>query len=313
MSDLKNLSIEEQVSEILKSNDLDFRIEKMPLVAHKPITVINDEGDLADDFKVIESPYYGLYNSKSGEIINTVKGGYTVSQNDEIIELVLRGMEKFGELSVHKAGSLNGGRRIFIQLGIEGMSKVGSDMVKQYVTIIDSNDGSTGLSVGIGDFTMSCSNQFFHFYKKGQSKMRHTASLEQKMREIPTLIEMALNQSMRQIELYNKFVTVKASDKDIHNMVNEQVGLSKLSSVADLSDASTRVTNAMEKLYEMIRVEVAQKGKNVWGLHSGVTRWTSHEKSCPRRENGRIESAMLSTNYRTNQKSLEFAKELAMV
>jgi hypothetical protein len=69
----------------------------------------------------------------------------------------------------------------------------------------------------------------------------------------------------------------------------------------------------MEKLYEMIRVEMAQKGKNVWGLHSGVTRWTTHEKSAPKRENGRIESAMLSTNYRTNVKSLEFARELAMV
>jgi hypothetical protein len=69
----------------------------------------------------------------------------------------------------------------------------------------------------------------------------------------------------------------------------------------------------MEKLYDMIRIETAQKGKNVWGLHSGVTRWTTHEKSAPKRENGRIESAMLSTNYRTNQASLEFARELAMV
>jgi hypothetical protein len=69
----------------------------------------------------------------------------------------------------------------------------------------------------------------------------------------------------------------------------------------------------MEKLYEMIRIEMAQKGKTVWGLHSGTTRWTTHEKSAPRRENGKIESAMLSTNYRTNIKSLEFAKELALV
>jgi hypothetical protein len=96
-------------------------------------------------------------------------------------------------------------------------------------------------------------------------------------------------------------------------MVKLQVGISKLSSVGDIADASGKVSNAMEKLYEMIRVEVAQKGKNVWGLHSGVTRWTTHEKSAPRRENGRIESSMLSTNYKTNQKSLDFARELALV
>jgi hypothetical protein len=63
----------------------------------------------------------------------------------------------------------------------------------------------------------------------------------------------------------------------------------------------------------MIRVEMAQKGQNAWGLHSGVTRWTTHEKSAPRRENGRMESMMVGTNYRTNQKSLEFTRELVGV
>lgn len=310
---MQNTEIQNKVQEILTANDLDFRIEKLPLVAKQPISVINDEGELDTASKLIDSPYFGLLNTKSGEIINTVKEGYTVSQNSEIIELVLKGMAKFGELSVQKAGSLNGGRRIFIQLAIEGISRVGVDRIKRYVTIIDSNDGSTGLSVGIGDFTMSCSNQFFHFYKKGQAKMRHTASLEQRVKEIPFLIEMALAESMQQIELYNKFVMVNASDKNVHDMVKLHTGLSKLSSVQDQADASTRVTNAMNKLYEMIRIEMAQKGKNVWGLHSGVTRWTTHEKSAPKRENGRIESAMLSTNYRTNMASLEFAKELALV
>lgn len=307
-------SIQTQVNEILTANGLDFSIEKLPLVAKQNIVSVGANGSLVDDINLVNSPYYGLLNTKTGEIINTVKEGYTVSQNSEIVELVLRGIAPFGDqLTVQKAGSLNGGRRVFLQLAIEGTSKVGNDTIKRYVTIIDSNDGSTGLSVGIGDLTMSCQNQFFHFYKNGQSKMRHTASLDAKIREIPNLIGLALNQSMAQIDLYNQMVGVGVSDKNVHEMVNTHIGLSKLSSVADLSDASTRVTNAMESLYEMIRIEMAQKGKNVWGLHSGVTRWTTHEKSAPRRENGRIESAMLSTNYRTNQKSLEFAKELILV
>jgi len=65
----------------------------------------------------------------------------------------------------------------------------------------------------------------------------------------------------------------------------------------------------MDTLHDMIRIEMAQKGDNLWGLHSGVTRWTTHKKSAPVRENGRIESAMTSTNYTTNQKSLEFVLE----
>ena len=308
---MENLDL--KVNEILEGNGLDFEIKKVPLVGKQLVTSVGVDGDIVDDVNLIHSPYYGLLNTKSGNFINTVKEGYTVSQNSEIVELVLRGMQGFGELSVQKAGSINDGRKVYIQLAIEGLSKVGNDSIKRYVTVIDSNDGSTGLGVGIGDLTMSCQNQFFSFYRSGQAKMRHTASLETRLKEIPSLISLALDNSLKQIDMYNDFVKVGVSDKNVHDMVKMQVGISKLSSVADISDASGKVTNAMETLYEMIRVEVAQKGKNVWGLHSGVTRWTTHEKSAPRRENGRIESAMLSTNYKTNQKSLDFARELALV
>lgn len=308
---MENLDL--KVKEILVNNGLDFEIVKVPLVGKQLVTSVSSSGELIDDIKLTNSPYYGLLNSKSGNFINTVKDGYTVSQNAEVVELVLRGMQGFGELSVSKAGSINDGRKVFIQLAIEGMSKVGDDSIKRYVTIIDSNDGSTGLGVGIGDLTMSCQNQFFSFYRSGQAKIRHTASLESRLREIPSLISLALENSLRQIDMYNDFLKVGVSDKNIHDMVKLQVGISKLSSASDISDASTKVSNAMESLYEMIRVEVAQKGKNVWGLHSGVTRWTTHEKSAPRRDNGRIESSMIGTNSKTNMKSLEFARELALV
>lgn len=308
---MENLDL--KVNEILVNNGLDFEIVKVPLVGKQLVTSVSSSGELIDDVKLTNSPYYGLLNSKSGNFINTVKEGYTVSQNAEVVELVLRGMQGFGELSVSKAGSINDGRKVFIQLAIEGMSKVGDDSIKRYVTIIDSNDGSTGLGVGIGDLTMSCQNQFFSFYRSGQAKMRHTASLETRLREIPSLISLALENSLRQIDMYNDFLKVGVSDKNIHDMVKLQVGISKLSSVGDIADASGKVNKAMETLYDMIRVEVAQKGKNVWGLHSGVTRWTTHEKSAPRRDNGRIESAMIGTNSKTNMKSLEFARELALV
>jgi len=308
---MENLDL--KVNEILEGNGLDFEIKKVPLVGKQLVTSVGVDGDIVDDVNLIHSPYYGLLNTKSGNFINTVKEGYTVSQNSEIVELVLRGMQGFGELSVQKAGSINDGRKVYIQLAIDGMSKVGNDSIKRYVTIIDSNDGSTGLGVGIGDLTMSCQNQFFSFYRSGQAKMRHTASLETRLKEIPSLISLALDNSLKQIDMYNDFVKVGVSDKNVHDMVKLQLGISKLSSVSDISDASAKINNSMETLYEMIRVEVAQKGKNVWGLHSGVTRWTTHEKSAPRRENGRIESAMLSTNYKTNQKSLDFARELALV
>lgn len=286
-----NNEMNNKVNEILVKHNLDFRIEKEQLISAtgRPTS------------------FYGLFNDKTGECINSVKEGYTVSQNDEVVELVLRGMEGFGELSVSKAGSLNGGRKVFIQLGIEGMSIVGEERIKRYVTVIDSNDGSTGLSVGIGELVMSCQNQFFKFYKSGQSKLRHTTSLTQRIKEIPFLIESALSESLKLTETYRQFQSTPVTRKLADEMVKYILGFDKNMSIKAESEMSTRSLNAMDSLYNHIEKETNQKGLNLFGLFSGVTSWTTHEKSAPRRENGREESIMTGTNYRTNEQGLEFA------
>lgn len=287
-----------QVQEILEANGLDFTIEKAPMVA------INTEGEQ------VKSPYYGLINSKTNQVINTVKEGYTVSQNKEIVELVLKGAKPFGDsLSVHRGGAINGGRKVYLQLAIEGDSLVGNDRIKRYITVIDSNDGSTGLSVGIGDLTMSCMNQFYSFYKAGEFKSRHTASLEAKIKELPYLIETALNRSLRQIETYKAFVSTPVSRELAHKMVKHVLGYDReFTSMDVLSDKSTRAINIMDKLYAQIEREMAQKGQNLWGLHSGVTRFTTHEMASPKRDNGKIEGMIFGNGYKMNQKSLKFAE-----
>lgn len=210
-------------------------------------------------------------------------------------------------MSVSKAGALNGGRKVFIQLAIEGMSLVGEERIKRYVTIIDSNDGSTGLSVGIGELVLSCQNQFFKFYKNGQSKLRHTASLTQRIKELPYLIETALSESLKLTETYKQFQSTPVTRALADEMVKYILGFDKNMSIKADSELSTRSRNAMETFYNHIEKETNQKGLNLFGLFSGVTSWTTHDKSAPRRENGREESLMTGTNYRTNEQGLEFA------
>ncbi len=290
---METSTIKTKVNEILTQTGLDFRIEKEQLLSStgRP------------------TPYYGLFNSKTNQCLNTTKVGYTVSQNDEVVELVLRGMEKFGNaLSVSKGGALNGGGKVFLQLAIEGDGKVGNDTIKRYVTVIDSNDGSTSLSIGIGDYTMSCSNQFFKFYKKGNAKFRHTASMQAKLIEIPYLIETALNESLKQIEIYNRFASTEVSRDLAHKLVKAVLGYDKLyTSISDMSEKSTASINIMDKVYNHIEKETNNKSLSLWGLHSGITSYTTHEISTPKRDNARIESMLIGSAYKMNQASLEFA------
>lgn len=290
------MNYKEKVDEILSTHGLDFSIIKRPLISVQ-------EGE------EFITPYYGLFNSKSGECINSVKEGYTVSQNAEVVEMVLRGIEKFGsKLLVSKAGSINGGRRVFMQLQIEGDSKVGDDIIKRYVTIIDSNDGSTGLSVGIGDLTMSCQNQFFRFYKEGDAKFRHTATLVDKIKTIPTLIEIALDESLRQVQVYRKFISTPVSQMLANKMVKSVLGYDRvITSTEELAKLTQKSVNIMDSLYSHIEKETAEKGMNLWGLHSGVTSWTTHDRKGPKRDNGKWEDMLVGTSYKKNQLGFNFA------
>jgi hypothetical protein len=295
-------------NEILITNGLDFTIDKKPMFMFKEKLTL-EQMLILKTMGIVDTPYFGLRNDKTNECINTVKEGYTISQNVDIVNLALQGMQSFGDdLKVKKAGSLNGGRKVFIQLAIKGFSKVGNDIIERYVTLIDSNDGSTSLSIGIGDLTMSCSNQFWKFYAKGNAKFRHTHTLTQRMSEIPMLIELALNESLKQVELYNKFVSTEISRDLAHKLVKSLLGYDKVyTSMSELSGKSTKAINIMDTLYANIETEIKDKGLNLWGLHSGVTRFTTHDLSTPKRDNARVESGLIGNGYKHNQNSLIFA------
>ena len=277
----------QKVDAILKKWELDFNIAKIPLYGH------------ADERQII-SPYFGLLNEKTDKIINTCKAGYTVSQNRDVVEMVLKGIEPYGsKLEVSKAGSIGEGRKIFLQLKIDGHAKVGDDTITQYVTIVDSNDGSTGLSVGIGDEASHCFNQFFRFYKGSDAKFRHTATIDAKIASIPELIKRALDENIRQIAIYNKFQSTPLSRNLAHKMVKEVLGYDRvLTSAEDLGKLTKRSEALMDGLYSAIETEYEQVGKNVWGLFNGLTRYTTHQtKINGTKENGKIESMILGRDY----------------
>jgi hypothetical protein len=306
-------NLKQRTNEILKNNGLDFEIIKLPMFGKLEKTFINEGGELITGVDDIKTDYFGLYNSKSGNIINTVKEGYTISQNAEVVEMVLMGAEKFGELNVNKAFSINDGRKVLIQLEVNGISNInGKADIKKYINIIDSNDGSSGLAVSFGSLTLSCQNQFYKFYKSAESRFRHTATIEQRIKELPYLIEETLKQSFKMIEKYNTFASTPLTEKLTNDLVKTLLGFDRRLSVKEESELTTRNLNIMNGLYDHIRKETAEKGNNLWGLKSGVTSYTTHEKSVPKRENGRIESLLTGSGYKMNNDAFDFINAYAM-
>lgn len=282
--------------EILENHGLDFNVSKRPLF----------------DADLNPTEYFGLFNDKLGKCINTVKAGYQVSQNKDIVDHIMKGVKPFdATLRVQKAGAINEGRKVFLQLGIEGDGVMGNDRIKRYITVVDSNDGSSGLGVGVGDLTMSCQNQFFKFYKASQFRMRHTAGLEERMQEIPTLIEGCLTESYKRMEIYRHLAETSIHSDIAHKFVREMIGYDRKTDEDLLKDMHPRTKKTMDTLYDCLDVEMKSKGTTAWGLHSGLTRFTTHHKPTRKRENADMEALMFGSVYNMNQKSLDFAMALS--
>ncbi len=290
------------VNKFLIENNLDFRIEKSPLFGTIQVPSVGANG-IEMINKSVETDYFVLFNSTTGECINTVKAGYEPTQNEDVVKAVLHGLKGIDDIEIKRANSINGGRKIAIQLGINTYSHVNGDEIKKYITIIDSNDGSTGLGVGVGNTTMSCQNQFFKFYKASQFKARHTRSIVESIKELPYLIQANFEQSNRVIEVFNRLSTVSVNNRIVDKFVNELIGVDKSMTEFQIRELGKdgRTLNRMESIYNNIHTEMSSKGNSLWGLFSGLTRYTTHESSAPKRDNGREESLIIGTNYKLNE------------
>jgi hypothetical protein len=67
-------------------------------------------------------------------------------------------------------------------------------------------------------------NQFARFYAKSDARFRHSASIADKIKTIPFVIEENLGRSLRQIEIYNELAQFGITDFMKHEMVKTVLG-----------------------------------------------------------------------------------------
>jgi len=293
---------------MLEKFGLDFTVERIPLVG-----TFNGE--------VIETPYIGLLNSKTKQYIHKCNQSYTVVQNEQLLDAVMDAASRFSDqMELNFGGVIDGGAKVYMQLAFKAPSLINDDEIRQHITLLDCHDGTRALSAGVGDITMSCSNQFLKFYKEGVTKLYHNVTLEKKVRELPMLLETALKRSVKQIEIYERMFSREVNEKDIDGMVNAVIGYSKALPQEKLDDKSTKAINIMNDVYNSIKEEMSTKGTNLWGLHSGITRYTTHGyfanaankgKDKASQEN-RLRAIIIGKTYNLNGKSMDFANRLLM-
>jgi hypothetical protein len=178
-------------------------------------------------------------------------------------------------LEIRGGGSFKEGARVYIQLKSNDM-RLGNDKIEGYLTGINSFDGSTSLAFGPSNITISCQNKFFAAFRELQSKVRHTKNMVVRVDEICRSLENVLEEEKKVFESIKR-LSETSFDSIIKDSITKKLfNIKKDVDLNNEDEVATITRNKLSRFYVDLNGEIQGKGDNLWGLFSGITKYTTH-------------------------------------
>lgn len=225
----------------------------------------------------IITEHVAIIREDNNAILGVHKGGYEVFTNQQLAELLLQ-LSDNTQLPIHSAGSLKGGQKVFIQLKSDELN-LGADKVKGYLTAVNSFDGSTSLGFGLSTTTISCSNTFFGAYRQLDAKIKHTKTMLIKIEDVMKSYEVFASEEKNHFEIIRKLASEGITQEMINAVYQGLFNTSFEDIRQKVESVSTRTLNNAERFRLDLLNQLNDKGQTMWGLFSGVTKYTTHTLS----------------------------------
>ena len=209
--------------------------------------------------------------------LSIMADGYQPYQNHELVELLERVSNQTG-MEIKKSGLFGDGEKVFIQLKSNDL-KLGNDRVEGYLTGINSFDGSTSLAFGPSNVTISCTNSFFAAFRGLNTKVRHTKNMVVRIDDICRSLMGVVEEEKKMFDNIVKLSETRVGTKNIDDVLRTLFNIDKSVNLKDDDAISTVTQNKISRFYVDLNGEMKEKGHNLWGLFSGVTKYTTHSMS----------------------------------
>jgi phage/plasmid-like protein (TIGR03299 family) len=293
------LSREEIIFEVLEATGLNWSVRKEPLVTQSSGIIATDK--------------VGAIRSDNGGYLGSVGSGYMHLQNSDMVSLIYdsakevfdseseikhpwNNSETLGSFGNMGGGSLKGGTRVFAQMQLPE-KLIGKSGVKRFISGTNGHDGTHGFGFGTSNQVICCANTFA-IANRDLAKIKHTASMQQKIDEAVKSLRKVLEFEERQMEVFEIASSRAFDKKHIEDIVLSVFGV-KVDSKSD--EVSTRMKNQMADFSADISQSIQEQGETLWALFNGVTRYTNHTQKTKDKDFG----LMFGNEAQTNQRAYE--------
>jgi phage/plasmid-like protein (TIGR03299 family) len=278
-----------RIQDVLNETNLNWTVREESLTTQSGIIIPKQKAIVRDD---------------TNEVLSIHGEGYYPYQNHQLIELLDKVSQQVG-LEIHRGGSFGDGQKVFIQLKSNDL-KLGDDKIEGYITGINSFDGTTSLAFGPSNITISCQNTFFGAFRSMDTKVRHTKNMIMRVDDICRGLEKVVEEETKMFEDIKMLSETRMTKESEDWVTRTLFNIMRDVDMNDEDSISSVTRNKLSRFEIDLNGELKEKGGNLWGLFSGVTKYTTHSMN-KGDETKNMENKMFSVY---GQREREIFKEL---
>ena len=304
--------------EVLRNAGLDFRVEKAPSGYIDPKgNFVNHRGHTI------------TYRTDTGAALGSVGNTYQVYQNVDALKVFDRLVGE-GKVEYDRIGMIDGGRKMFASMRMpEGFSIAGWDDIDQYLYMITSHDGSTGVRYIPANVRIGCTNQFAYLESMLKEaglnprvlSSRHSSRIESRIDEAVAALNVVDMLNERFCERAAELMEVELDIGQRTEFYIDAMGLKTDEKLVDKANnphgLTTRGNNTLDRLFDLELAETNTTNGmagSAWASFNVVTEYLDHawvyDRKGEKVNEKRVESALLGTGMRTKDRAWKAAARL---
>ncbi len=268
--------------EALHLSGLDWEVEKMPLFTH--FDALQEIAEVPTHRVVVRSD--------SNAQLGVVGKGYQCLQNFEAFEF-LDALVSEGSMKYHTAGSLRGGKTVWMLGKIGEFEAVPGDKVDQYLLGHNCHDGSGSFRVFFTTVRVVCANTARVALNRGKSQgiaIRHTRNMKSRVADAQKALGLAVEAHQANEEYIKWLASIQLTGKKVTDIIDSLIPLPE-------EGNPTKALNQQAQLRDLYLNGVGQDIPGVsgtgWAFHNAVTEYTNYHRTS--RGGHRFESAILGS------------------
>lgn len=294
---------EQTAKDALKLAGLDWRVGMEPVYA---------KGHFEDEADARAEGYQAVVRQSDRKVLGIVGNRYTPIQNVDAFE-IFDSVVGEGSAVYHTAGSLDGGRRIWILAKLPGVIKVGKDVTEKYMLLANGHDGQNPALVLTTPVRIVCQNTINLAISQARDtiSIRHTAAAGNRLAEAAKAMALVNG-------FYKKFEDTvhQLGATPFTDLQMKQVAIQLLPDGEN--GPSTQAINQRANLFSLFENGLGHEGirGSAWAAVNAVAEFADHSRTVrgddlETRRNNRLNSVWFGRAAQIKRQGFEIIQKMA--